>query len=345
MDRGFFISLQAVRRQLAAMPCDLYLLRLIHHATRRPFPMECLWTAVQLSHPAMLRFLRLRNSQGHDVFFRPFAWDRNAGYVLVDLDAADPDTIARMRTHGHEPCVVVQTSPGRLQAWVRVSRAPLEPALATGLAQHLAQLHGGDLASAEGRHLGRLAGFTNQKPLRRPPNGYAPWVKLLYAEPGLASNDQPLIQSADDHSSPARQFTISAGPVAPQRTAAPALTPAAAAGIYWRWLQRLHIFERFPEPDWSIADLWIAERLLACRVPAEQVQAVLRLGSPGFPRRHSDPNDYLHRTLLRAARQPHRPPFLAPSSRPAPLDPPPPPPCVEPGRLQICSSDASPRSP
>jgi hypothetical protein len=45
LDRGLFLTLQAIRRQLAAMPYDLYLVRLIHHATRRAFPGERLWTA------------------------------------------------------------------------------------------------------------------------------------------------------------------------------------------------------------------------------------------------------------------------------------------------------------
>ena len=51
-DRGLYISLQAIRRQLAAMPQDLYLVRLIHYATRRAFPGERLWTATQLGNGA-----------------------------------------------------------------------------------------------------------------------------------------------------------------------------------------------------------------------------------------------------------------------------------------------------
>jgi hypothetical protein len=43
-DRGLFITSQAIRRQLAAMPNELYLIRLIHRPTRRPFPGERLWT-------------------------------------------------------------------------------------------------------------------------------------------------------------------------------------------------------------------------------------------------------------------------------------------------------------
>src|ERR1043166_8997758 len=62
-DRGLFITSQAIRRQLAAMPNELYLIRLIHRPTRRPFPGERLWTATQLLHATTVRFLRARNRE------------------------------------------------------------------------------------------------------------------------------------------------------------------------------------------------------------------------------------------------------------------------------------------
>jgi hypothetical protein len=65
-------------------------------------------------------------------------------------------------------------------------------------------------------------------------------------------------------------------------------------------LRRLRIPQRFPHPDWSIADLWIAKELLRQGTPGEAVKAVLREASPQFPRRHADPEDYLQRTLARA---------------------------------------------
>ncbi|MBZ5586063.1 MAG: hypothetical protein LAQ30_28510, partial [Acidobacteriia bacterium] len=78
-DRGFFLTLQAIRRQLAAMPSELYLVRLIHHQTRKAFPGERLWTAEQLGSAATVRFLRVRNREGCDVYIHPYAEDRNAG--------------------------------------------------------------------------------------------------------------------------------------------------------------------------------------------------------------------------------------------------------------------------
>ena len=124
-DRGFFLTLHAIRRQLAAMPNELYLVRLIHHQTRNAFPGERLWTAEQLGSAATVRFLRVRNREGCDVYVLPYAGDQNAGYILVDLDSTQPAVIATMRAHGHDPCVVLQTSPGHQQAWIHLSTAPL----------------------------------------------------------------------------------------------------------------------------------------------------------------------------------------------------------------------------
>jgi hypothetical protein len=69
------------------------------------------------------------------------------------------------------------------------------PPLATAAGKQLARIYGGDLASTDWRHLGRLAGFTNQKPERRIPGGYAPWVKIVYTRVGLARNADGLLQS------------------------------------------------------------------------------------------------------------------------------------------------------
>ena len=209
-DRGFFITLQAIRRQLAAMPNELYLVRLIHHQTRKAFPGERLWTAEQLGSAATVKFLRVRNREGCDVYVQPYAGDQHAGYILLDLDRAQPTTIATMRAHGHDPCVVLQTSPGHLQAWIGLSASPLEPAVATAAGKLLALAYGGDGASTDWRHLGRLAGFTNQKPARRTPGGYAPWVKVVDAKVGLAPRAEAVLQSARALAAPPRALTSNA---------------------------------------------------------------------------------------------------------------------------------------
>ena len=193
-DRGLWVSVAVLRRQITAMPCGLYEVRLIHSGSHQPYPGVRRWTASQLLDPATVRFLRIRNREGYDVYFRPDAHDHNAGYILLDLDRPLPGTLAALRTQGHEPSVIVETSPGRMQAWIRVVSEPLPPALATRIAKRLAQLYAADLASADWRHVGRLAGFTNRKLQRRRIDGLPPWVKLIAARGCLARGGAALIQ-------------------------------------------------------------------------------------------------------------------------------------------------------
>ncbi|HUB34102.1 MAG TPA: DNA-primase RepB domain-containing protein [Bryobacteraceae bacterium] len=299
-DRGFFLTLQAIRRQLAAMPNDLYLVRLIHHQTRQAFPGERLWTAEQLATAATIRFLRVRNREGCDVYVQPYDGNRNAGYILVDLDHARPTTIATMRAHGHDPCVVLQTSAAHLQAWIRLSTSPLQPSVASAAGKWLAAAYGGDPASTDWRHVGRLAGFTNQKPARRTPAGSAPWVKVVSTQAGVAPQAEALLQWARQWTS--RPPAIPSRPTMPSENSFPATIAASiATDLYQACLQRWHIRQRFPQPDWSIVDCWVARHLLRQGWLPTQAMEILRLASPHFPRRHGNPDDYLRRTVARAA--------------------------------------------
>lgn len=316
-DLGLFLTCQAISRQLAAMPNEFYFIRLIHSVTRRAAPGKQLWNAQDLARASVVRSLRERNEGGFNVYLWPYAEGRNAGYIFLDLDQARPQVLEQMRTSGHEPCVVLQTSPGNLQAWVRVSTTPLEPALATILGRLLAERYRGDRASTDWRHLGRLVGFANRKPARAFPH----WVQLVHAEPVLASAAQ---QSLDVAQEWLERFGPKAGAITPRVVAATASSPhtpdeqsasvprsaitrEGAVAVYQRWVQRWRIRERFPHPDWSVVDLWLASKLLAQHTPPAQVMEILRLGSPDFPRDHGDPEDYLRRTLARAAPSPPRP--------------------------------------
>lgn len=303
-DRGFFLTWQAISKQLAAMPNELYLVRLIHAQSRRAFPGERLWTAGQLTSAYTIRFLRARNREGCDIYFCPYAEEHNAGYILVDLDSAQASVLETMRTHGHGPCVVVQTSPGHLQAWVCLSTCSLEPAVATAAGKWLARAYGGDLASTDWRHLGRLAGFTNQKPSRRTVGGQAPWVRLAYACAGVAPHSDSLLQSARATAMLRPRVPSADAPVTLSSTDKDPFSNTAAThaeAIYRDCIQRWRIADRFPQPDWSIVDLWVARYLLSMGTPAPQIETILRLASPHFPRRHSHPDNYLRRTLARAA--------------------------------------------
>jgi hypothetical protein len=281
MSRGLDLTLAALGVQLAAIPWPRYELRLIDAQARRCRATRY-WTAAQILALRTVGFLRARNREGCDVYFRPHAADHSAGYLLLDFDAG-PCPLAIMRAAGHTPCVVVETSPGHQQAWVRVSLYRIAPAWATAVARGLAARYGADPASAEWRHLGRLAGFTNRKPARLQSNGLPPWVRTVWhSNAPLALVDDSLFSA------------IRAEPAKPT-SVAPA--EPCISSLYHQCLHILGLPERFPTPDWSVADYRVARCLFQQGYHATQVTDVLRLGSPGFPRRHPKPEDYLRRTV------------------------------------------------
>jgi hypothetical protein len=283
--RGFELTLAAIRAQLAAIPGPRYELRLID-AQRRQCLATRYWTATQLADADTVRFLRAHNREGCDVYFRPYAAAENAGCLLLDFDDG-PCPLAAMRVAGHTPCLVVETSPGHQQAWVRVTSGSVMPAWATAVARWMARQYGADPASADWRHLGRLAGFTNRKPARLQPNGLPPWVRVVWRRNGALT----------EVGSAAATAVLSHEPAA----AATGGMEARPSPLYRQCLDALGLLRRFPVPDWSIADYRVARLLLQGGCGAEQVAAILRQGSPGFPRRHSRPDDYLRRTVQAAA--------------------------------------------
>ena len=74
------------------------------------------------------------------------------------------------------------------------------------------------------------------------------------------------------------------------------------------YLDALRLLDRFPQPDWSVADYRVARFLLQEGIGAAQAADVLQQGSPGFPRSHPQPEDYLRRTVQAADASLHRRP-------------------------------------
>jgi RepB DNA-primase N-terminal domain/RepB DNA-primase C-terminal helical domain len=122
-----------------------------------------------------LLWLRRENLNRGHIYVRP------AGiHGLSLVDDLKADALARMKAEGFKPAALVETSPGNLQAWLKHG-VTLDEVTATRTAKLLAQRYGGDLGSADWRHFGRLAGFTNPKPNRRLASGLQPFARLLGA--------------------------------------------------------------------------------------------------------------------------------------------------------------------
>ena len=116
--------------------------------------------------------LKAHNARGAHIYIRPAGEHR-----FTVLDDLNEDKVAQLSADGLEPCVVVETSSGNFQAWLKHN--DLYPApLSTFIAQTLARRYGADPNAADWRRFGRLPGFTNSKPKYRQENGLFPYVLL-----------------------------------------------------------------------------------------------------------------------------------------------------------------------
>jgi len=121
-----------------------------------------------------ISWLRLQNRDGRNIYVRP-----RGEHNLSLVDDLTAESIERMKTEGFRPALVVETSPGNFQAWLKHSRR-LSKELSTAAARELAQEFKGDLGAADWRHFGRLAGFTNRKDKYKA-EGHFPFVLLRQA--------------------------------------------------------------------------------------------------------------------------------------------------------------------
>src|SRR5947208_802103 len=126
---------RSVAMQVAAMACTSYEVGVLDAAQGKMLIRT--WTVAEIDRG--IPWLKRMNAQGHDVYIRPAG---SVGLILVDdLDLA---AIGRLKQDGFTPALVVETSPGNHQAWLRVAEQPIAPEQATMAARMLAERYGGD---------------------------------------------------------------------------------------------------------------------------------------------------------------------------------------------------------
>jgi hypothetical protein len=175
--------LETVCGQSLAMGTEAFEVGLFDPNASQGVMLSRVWTLATLIRS--VSWLSLKNAQGRNIYIRP------AGeHSLSLIDDLGIESVERLRSEGFAPAVVVETSPGNFQAWLRHGEI-LPKHLSTFVARLLALRFGGDLGSADWRHYGRLAEFTNRKEKHRRADGTFPYVKLHVATgaiyPGAAS--------------------------------------------------------------------------------------------------------------------------------------------------------------
>jgi DNA primase RepB-like protein len=228
-------------------------------------------------------WLKLQNLKGRNIYIRPRG--EHDLSLVDDLKAAALD---RMTAAGFAPALIVETSPGNYQAWMKHPR-PLPPKMSSAVARTLADAFGGDKGAADWRHFGRLAGFTNRKLKYQTPQGLFPFVRLAAssgstysaADQFLANVERELEETTQRREQRVRQFQQQGSP---------------------RLLRTIDGFRRNPAygGDDTRIDLAYAIYALSRGASQNQVEAVIRsrdLSHKGDDKRQAQ---YVERTIKKA---------------------------------------------
>ena len=167
---------QAVNWQIAAMGVQVFEVGLFKpdaNAHGESVMIPRTWDVETITKS--IPWLRLQNADGRNIYIRP-----QGEHNLSLVDDLSADAVRQMKASGFDPALVVETSPGNYQAWLKHPRV-LSKELSTATARALAERFLGDLGAADWRHFGRLCGFTNRKPKYIQESGFFPFVRLIEA--------------------------------------------------------------------------------------------------------------------------------------------------------------------
>ncbi|MCL2876526.1 MAG: RepB family DNA primase [Betaproteobacteria bacterium] len=283
----------AARRQLNAMQCGLFEVGIRDGKTERM--MSRAWNRNKIL--SSIAWLKQVNASGMDVYVRAAL----EGSGLVLLDDLVLDTVERMKRDGFAPAALVETSPANYQAWVRLSENNDLPApLMTACAKALARQYEGDPASADWHHYGRLAGFTNRKPVHVTADGRHPWVLCHEANGQIAAHGAKLLCEMQNF------LLAEEAKPKPAPVIRPRLGNMDAQAEFTRQWKALIV--RYGENidskhglNESRADFVICRNLLQDGYTPDEVAAALAAASPNLStRKKGHEQDYIDRTLLKA---------------------------------------------
>lgn len=288
----------AVRRQLAAMAADKYVLSV--GVAGKMINAHC--DAGGVLH--RLSWLRAENLRGKNIYIKPAAVDTD----LVLVDDIEYGAIDQLIADGLRPAAVAETSPKNFQAWIRVG-IPLDDCIRRAVARVLARGYNGDFGAVSKSQPGRLAGFTNRKEKYFDySTGKRPWVRLMHwsgyvisekARSGLITRGRDeIVESAEVERVDISDFAIDPG----LPTAAQIKRPARAAfqGAMRKALndaKRAGVDPDLHRCDWKV----VQELAKKGYSPAEVMDAMLSESPDLLVRKGGETaaQGYVRRTMLK----------------------------------------------
>lgn len=292
LGQAYQLTRTAVQRWLSALPAGQY-----NVGVRRSDGemIEHTWTPQKLLES--IPWLRRENATGADIYARP----NDTTFILID--DVPPSRLPVVRQHS---AAVVETSAKNHQVWVKLPEKPSQRE-ATTIAAWLAKRYEGDPGGADFRHLGRLPGFTNRKPLRTREDGRSPYVLIhdwsgRVAEFGSALIEQARAALAKEDTQRreaalrAAEEPVAGNPVSEYQKHAKRALEAAEADV---------AAGRLPRVDWSTIDFRVAQAMARSGHSTDGIVQGIEGGSPNLAERKGrSMTPYAERTVKAAIASP-----------------------------------------
>jgi len=276
----------AVRQQIGAMGSELFEVGLYDPdpGATEPIMIPRIWDSETIVKS--VAWLRHQNSEGRNIYIRP-----KGEHDLSMVDDLKKDAVATMRQVGFNPALVVETSPGNYQAWLRHPER-LGKEVSTAAARALAEKFGGDRGAADWRHFGRLSGFTNRKARHLDTaTGLYPFVRLIVSGGGVYPEAERFLAAVKSDLERRR--------IDRDRLRERAATAGSLRHGDLKTIDTFRADARYGG-DGTRIDLAYAVYALSRNVIATEVEAAIRsrdLSHKGTERRQ---NDYVERTIKKA---------------------------------------------
>jgi RepB DNA-primase from phage plasmid len=274
---------EAVVAQISAMECSVFELGL-YKTDPEPSMLPRTWDVDTLVRS--INWLKHQNQAGRNIYVRP-----NGEHQLSLVDDLKREAVGAMKRSGFQPALVLETSPGNFQAWMKHPEA-LPKDLGTAVARALAEKFGGDTGAADWRHFGRLAGFTNRKPKYLDiQTGLYPFVRLSEANGKVYSQAERFVSDVQARLERERQERQHLSELWGRR--------ASDSKRDRKAIDQFRRDQRYFGDNTRI-DLAYAVYALSHDVAADEVKAALRsrdLSHKGNERRQ---NEYVERTIRKA---------------------------------------------
>ena len=297
------LTSEQVRRQTEVFGSHLFEVQpLPPKGVDRPKERIRTWTAAKLLDTGTLKWLGRMNANGYDIYVRPAPPAEGMAAPFVFVDDLSADKVRQLAADGLPLAIAIESSPGNYHGWVRVANEPLDRQEVTEAARLVAKRYAGDPSSADWRHYGRLAGYTNAKPSRRLPNGKQPFAPLVLASSEVAPAAEDLlsearyeIESAERRRQRAEQERRNLATFKGDRRQL-----EGATGAFVEARERVRTAK---EGDQSARDYGAALALLRRGYTDEQVAAAMREASPHAEQHRSSRDfDYATHTVAKARR-------------------------------------------